>query len=309
MNKKGFTTIELAVGGAIMIIILLGVVTLTSNSYSAYYKMSNSVDNTSLQLIFGRVLMGDISQSSPSFDVLINQPDDNNNNFFDYIPDYPITLTDPGRTLTLSLTGTKRSFYMLVQDSSQAPLMLYDPIAAYAVGTAPSNLSQAASLTYTGVNTKSVVSSQRAFWTSGRLLMLDAAVLLRPIPLVLSQTPVAPAFIGAVSGTDLVADSWISGMSNHLNPLNNANFSTADSFFRNLPAVGGSTPIVRLRPVLIIKYYLDADPSAPGSARIWRSTYTGGGTFATGVLLATGVKNLILTRSSIKDRYIFYQIN
>jgi hypothetical protein len=100
--------------------------------------------------------------------------------------------------------------------------------------------------------------------------------------------------------------------------------STPDIFFRNLPPVGGGQPIVRVRPVRLVKYtietmYPNINPALPaatraaqqGSLRIWRQTMVKGQWMPNQgrALIAENVKTLQFTRSTVTNKSILFTLS
>lgn len=311
-NTRGFTLVEIMVGVGI-----LGILGLTVGAFLLFAKKeSNSFQNELLTetdvLIFERVLMRDLKASAPSFNNLVVR-DLNGLNFFDYITDVEETTSKNARVV--ELVPDKGEFIMIV-DAADATSMLYSPEKAYDVGSIAPGVSTAAPLKFVSLNKDDIVhkttSRVSSIWVTKNILMLDSPALFRRSisggTLDYSTPARSPVFLGVVTNVGPTVLKPILGLNELIttHPLYPAEkVISEDYFLRNVPSVGGGNPIVRLKKVLIVKYFLKTD--ADKSTSLIRSLYDGG-KWDSGTLLAKGVKKLTMRREKATDSIIDYSV-
>lgn len=314
-NRRGVTAIELVVGIGIVAILTGIVITSQMMVTKEQVKMSNQLESSIDTTLAERMVFRDLNAVDPSYNNLLVK-DDAGFGFFDYYPDVPAqSLTTPiNREVTLKL-GQRTEFYILVQDQNAGPLMNYDPPAAYNIGTAPADFNKSADLQFSSLNRNKWVSVQRPnFWVQGRLLMLDTPARVRPLNktgmLDMSIAPRSPIFIGAVNGESLIMDGVVKGLINVAEPETGDEIANPDIFFRRLPAMGGGQPLVRLRAVKMIKYYLAkySDPKLAASLpNLYKAVYEDG-KWSDPILLADKVESFNLRRDSVLKRIIYFKL-
>jgi type II secretory pathway pseudopilin PulG len=337
-KNDGFTLSELMVSVGVTAILGLISVTVMLNLTKNQNALSRTSDDIVLSEIGNRYISLDLARSAPSFNVLLPtaDPSDQSGNpsFFDYYPDVPANVLSPvARDFTLSLSG-KKNFYILTQDPA-GPVMFYNPVAAYSVGTQPNPPTTAAPLKYLGINTNSYLSNLNVpsgctcpsagcscpYWASGKLLFLDTPAYLRPLGpsgnvINMSTVPPrSPVFIGVVGNTDISADTYIKTLVFKTDPITGTDLTTgaaggADAFLRAIPSVGGGSPIVRLRTLNLVLYSIAVSPTNPNVGQLFRSTYVGGtSAFSTPIMIADNVKSVVFHRDSVLQQFVYYQIN
>lgn len=313
-SNKGFTAIEVVIG--IGLTALLGAVLMTtqiviSNDQNDLRKnLEDSIDTTLAE----RILFKDLNGIDPSYNN-VNGLDDSGYKFFDFYPDVPAnSLTNPlAREVNLSLSG-KKEFTFIVQDLKAGPLMTYDPTAAYKIGSAPADFNKSASLTFQSLNQNNWITQQRPFfWEKGRLLLLDTPARIRPLNVAgyldMNVPPRSPIFAGQVSGAALLMDSTVKGILNVGDPETGSSITNADTFLRRAPSVGGGQPVIRLRAVKLVKYYLEPmkTKTPVPAANLFKTVYENG-KWSTPVLIADRVSLFTLRRDSVLKRMIYFNI-
>jgi prepilin-type N-terminal cleavage/methylation domain-containing protein len=184
-NQKGFTLSEFVVGVAIMAIAALATSGALTYILKTKVQLSAKLEQSIDQVLAERVIFKDLSEASPSYNNIL-VVDDAGQKFFDYYPDIPVRFltTPPTRTLTLQAQGNISNFYFLSQDNEAGPTMLYDPVAAYTIGPAPTDFNLAATVTFQSLNHQSFITSPSIgnrpnFWNEATVLMLDTPAQLR----------------------------------------------------------------------------------------------------------------------------------
>lgn len=321
LHQNGFTLVELAVSIGLMGLFLFAGAQLYQNFSGSAKRMSDDLENYIDDDLGKRVILRDLKGIDPSFGAILLR-DDHQRNFFDFVPDQPDYVSDASasRSLTLKVGGTSQiSFLTLTLPDNDAPLLVYDPAMAYTVGTIPADPNQAATLAFKSVNQNSYISDQRPeFWEDGQLLMFDTPALLRPVEhgrVNYTIPPRSPLYVGRVktggagslvnvSTVDEILDTRLP------NDPGNRRISSADDFFRWLPPMGGGQPLVRLRPVTLVRYRLEKIPQkADGEdkgAILLKETLLPQGGFSRPFQLATGISAVKFERRSVGDKAVYY---
>lgn len=311
-SQRGFTMIEVAIAMGLSAIVLAVVVTsifnLTKNQNDISTKIAATVD----ALLGENSIFVDLRNIEPSFNNVIAQ-DDQNLSFFEHYPDVPESmLTNRSRTITLSLTGTKE-FYFLQTDLMAGPMLVYDPALAYIIGPPPSNPSEAASLTFSSINKNGAVSSQRPlFWVEGKTLLMDTPARVRPIvnnQINLLTPPRSSIFVGRVTGQNLIMDTELSSRLMTTHPSTGAQVADPDTFLRTVPSMGGGSSYVRVRPVRLVRYYLEpqADSTIKGAAILKKSVYSDG-QFSAPFVIMDQIKTIQFHRESVTQKVMTFSI-
>ena len=315
-NERGYSLIELAIGSALAAIVTVATVSAMTIIATQQTKMvtgsSDYVDTSTAE----RTILLDLRNLDPSFNLMTGVKDDNGLQFYDYFPDVPFTmLQNRTRVAVLSLdrkySMTLRSeFFFLSVDQrpGQSSILIYDPVAAYNIGAAPNDFNVPTSLGFAGLNRNGWVQKQVGFWRDKQLIMLDTSAFLRPkranpalVP------PRSPAFVGMIQASQVSADAYLSKFFTLVAPWDNAtNLNSPDAFLRNLPAVGGAQPTVRLRSVKLLHYYL-VDKKGAG-ADLFRQVYIGNGMFSSPFLVSSNVSYVKFTRDDITNKSIGFSV-
>ena len=119
----------------------------------------------------------------------------------------------------------------------------------------------------------------------------------------------SPIFLGVVpnAGASTLLRLNLGNLIDMSNPMYpNETITNEDKFLRDIPPMGGAAPLVRLKAVNIIKYYLDKDPQTK-TVNLLRSVYKNN-TFSQGQLFAAGVSRVVFSRNNARDSLIYYQI-
>ncbi|MFM6929284.1 MAG: type II secretion system protein J [Bdellovibrio sp.] len=309
LGQKGFTLMEVLVASGMLVILSLCVGSFLISVSKSTKEVEEDLSISTDVLLLERTLVQDLKASSSSFNNIVTK-DDRGLNFFDYITEQQ-DLTNRGERL-LTLLPDKNEFIFIV-DSMKTVSMLYAPEKAYNVGPQPTSAIQEASLTFVSLNKDKIVSKRgtgsASLWEIGNILMLDSPASFRRVTTTgLDYTVPArsPVYLGVVTKGDVLGRLSNVGMINFSHPLYpNETISNEDYFLRNIPAVGGGNPLVRLKKVFIVKYYLKTEKDMQIS--VYRSVHNGSG-FPEGSLLAKGIKSLVMKRAAATSSIIDYMV-
>lgn len=311
-NNKGFTLVEVlfsvVLAGIVMAMIVASQLLMNKETSKLTRELEDSIDT----VLAERTILLNLRQVDPSYNNLI-QLDDNGLQFFDYYPDISENMlgNSNSRTLTLQPNGTT-SIHFLIQDLAAGPLLLYDPVAAYNIGPIPTNLNQAASLSFISLNKSNWITGQRpSFWANDQLLFLDSVSKVRPIvqnSVNLLTPPRSPVFVGRVNGPQLIVDPTFANLINYTDPQNGQAISNEDAFLRAVPSSGGGQPIVRIRGVKLIKFSIQANQNGT-DAKLFRQIYQGNGVFSSPFMVSDRVLKIIFQRSTVTQKIIYFKID
>lgn len=316
-NNKGFSLAEILVGVG-----LLGILGLVTASFFVFAKkntveIENIIEDQVDNIIAERMLLKDLKNADPSFNNILTA-DDNSRRFFDFELDATEKSIDSSpRKITLKQGG--RTQFVFISRTNLSTLM-YTPAVAYKIGATPASPNVAASLTFVSLNKDDAVSGYKGvasdppgkWWTPGMVLMLDTPAMVRQMTATgpnYSRPARSPIYLGVVQsgGPSRLRGVNLSNFLDRTNPMYpNETIDDEDSFLREVPPMGGAAPLVRLKPVNIIMYYLANDPKTKNLG-LWRSVYDGS-KFASGQLIATGVKEVVFSRKDPHDSLIYFSI-
>lgn len=314
LNNKGLSLVELLVAVGILGISAL-VVGSTQVMINRELTNSEKVIQSKIESLTGeKLLFFDLQSANVSFNnVLIR--DDNSKNFFDYIPDLPISASsnsEPERKITLSTKegSNKTEIVFLMDDPSLGPVLVYDPSAAYKIGEAPADLNTPASLTFEGLNRKEWIANQREnFWKTAHLLMLDTTARIRSMfgTVDMKVPPRSPIFVGKVNGDNLSADAILKKYLNVTHPETGQEIGDADTFLRTVPSAGGGIPTVRIRAITAIRYSVE---NTGNNMRLWRTIYSPEtGTWERKFLINENLDSVVFERSSVSSKIVTVKMN
>lgn len=318
-SNLGFTAVEVVIGVGLMAMLTLMVVTTQLLVSKQQIEMTRKLDDSIDTNLAERIIFMDLNGIEPSYNnITLLDDGKDGGGFYDYYPDVPsnILKSRETREIVLSLKG-KKEFYALVNDNVVGNLMVYDPVAAYHVGAAPANYNLSAVLQYDSLNRNNWVGNQRpGFWVNGRLLMLDTPARLRPTNnegvVDLRVIPRSPIYIGTVQGQTLTSLASSVNIFNTRHPETNADITTPDIFLRTAPSIGGGQPIVRLRAVRLVRYFIEpyTDERLQGvtPARLFKSNYDNG-KWSEPMLLVDSIDEVVFKRESVFKKMIHFKIN
>jgi hypothetical protein len=316
MNQKGITIIDILIGIALMA--LLGGLISSTHLFvnKQFVNLKNDMDDSIDSNLAERMLFSDLAGLEPSFNNL-KTVDDAGYGFFDYYPDVPANAvrTPLAREAELSLNKKRMEFFVVIQDIKAGALLNYEPSSAYDIGNAPSDFNQAATLAFSSLNKNNWVAVQRpSFWVNEKLLLVDTPARIRPVTasgnINMSVLPRSPIFIGRVSGSGLAFDSTLKTYFNVNHPESGLELNTLDKFFRDLPSVGGGQPLVRIRAVRLIRYYLEPYEDqrlVTKPSRLYKSEFVNG-KFSEPFLMADKVDRLVFKRDSVLKRMMYFKL-
>ncbi|MEK2646137.1 prepilin-type N-terminal cleavage/methylation domain-containing protein [Bdellovibrio sp. BCCA] len=312
-NQKGFTLAEMVVGIALMGI--LGMVAASFFVFTAKTKneITNEIEEKVDNIIAERMLLKDLKLSEPSFNNLV-VVDDRGHRFFDFITDMTESGLDTGeRILTLEY-GRRNEFTFLITRERVSESMMYAPAAAYDIGAPSGNPNVASDISFRSLNkNKAVELSKAAFWQIGSILMLDSPAAVRAMTATgpdYSRPARSPIFLGVVT---TLGESRLTPLAfsipNFLDTTHpmypSETVNSEDAFFRDIPPMGGAAPLVRLKSVSVVKYYLEKDKE--GKVNLLRSVYSGA-TFPKGQLFAADISRVQFKRNDAHAALIYYMI-
>ncbi|XGC79881.1 Tfp pilus assembly protein FimT/FimU [Bdellovibrio bacteriovorus] len=316
-NQKGFTLAEMVVG-----IALLGIMGMVAASFFVFTaktknEIVNDIEDSVDSILAERMLLKDLKNSEPSFNNLL-LVDDNGNRFFDYVSDRTDQSVDNSpRTLTLA-PGGKNEFIFISTSDKLGPAIMYTPAMAYDVGAPSPNPMIASPLNFRSLNKGGALNvsdpddPSKKLWTPGRVLMLDSPAQVREMTATgpnYNRPARSPIFIGTVvsEGETRLNPVDLGNMLDRTNPMYpNETITDEDKFLRDLPPMGGAAPIVRLKPIVIIKYYLSKDNTGK-KINLMRSTFDGQ-RFGDGQLFASDIEKVVFSRKDAHDSLIYYMI-
>ncbi len=315
-NNRGLTLAEMIVGVALMGI--MGMVAASFFVFTAKTKkeITNEIEDKVDNILAERMILRDLKYSEPSFNNVIIT-DDNGRQFFDYVADVTQSAVDNApRKLTLE-AGRRNEFIFIATNEKMGGSMMYAPSNAYKVGSPPGDPFVAAPLTFVSLNKDSIVQFSDPqglgrFWQVGNVLMLDTPTMVRQMTASgpdYSKPARSPIFLGSVQapGATRLLPLNIPGFINTTNPMYpSETIGDEDKFLRDIPPMGGAAPLVRLKVVSIIKYYLQKDTKG-GQVNVYRSMYTGR-QFGPGQLFASDVAKVEFSRKSAHDALIYFKI-
>lgn len=325
-NNRGFTVLEVAIGVGMVAVVTTALLATQLFVSKDQMNLQNQLDQTIDGTLAERILFNDFANIDPSYNNLI-LADDSGLGFFDYYPDIPAgILKNVTRKITMSPdSAASKTFTVLAQDKTAGALLIYDPTAAYKIGSAPTDFNVAASLEFQSLNYNNWVAAARpAFWSEGNLLMLDTAARLRPLSgstVDMTVAPRSPTFVGFIAGQAVKSFNGtnVGGMFNYTQPDTGAAIDSVDTFLRNAPSVGGGQSLIRLRAVKLTQYYLQIPSTAQSECKVSGSTRTyksaqlfkkiyKNGTYTQPFMLADRVCSFELSRDSVLKRMIYFKI-
>lgn len=311
-NQRGFTLAEMIVGVALMGI--MGMVAASFFVFTAKTKteITNEIEDKVDSILAERMILRDLKNSEPSFNNL-NVLDDYGRRFFDYVSDASETAVDNSeRKLTLE-AGRRHEVIFIATAERKGGTILYTPASAYKVGNPPADPRQAASLNFVSLNKDNEVTfANDKIWVGGNVVMLDTPTTVREMTSMgpdYTKPARSPIFLGVVpnAGASTLLRLNLGNLIDMSNPMYpNETITNEDKFLRDIPPMGGAAPLVRLKVVNIIKYYLAKDQSGK-QINLWRSVYGLQG-FAQGQLFAYDVEKVEFSRKDAKDSLIYFKI-
>lgn len=340
-STRGFTMLEilLALG-------LSGLVTVAAYSFYVNYNqqivdLSENIEISTDIESGQRIILKDLKSIDPSFGVL-KAEDDNNRPFFEYFPDVPESnLVQPtDRVITLKQGGATTEFVILLLDNGAHPIpvLAYDPSWAYQITNAGPTTE--GTVIYQHVNwaqpglgghgnmisgLRGPESGTKGFWNDGQLLMFDTPSAFRT-PAQMQErnkyAPRPPVFVGRVAGTTRTApfnrDPEVERYVDIRHPITPSYLlNSANAFLWALPSTAGGMPVVRLRSVKLVKYYVqsmypnDPDPNKKALLRLFRHVYTKGAwnTNVNHFQIAEKLKSVQFRRNSVGDKAVLFDIS
>lgn len=306
-SQQGFTLIEVIVAVALSALVAsIGAISIVS--MKRMEKIISVKTESLTEKAFAETFIAKILKNAgPSLNLLTIE-DDNGSLFFDYIPSSSATQlgTDNAkRTLSLEL-GKVTSLSILGNLGRADQVMYVDPAQSYTYTYSDSDDDWTApSFTYKGVNSNSYAGNFFGTdWAPGRLFLLwSPQSHFQVVNGLADLTQAAPslAFLGKVNetGSDLAATAFTFVRST--DPRNSTvTLTSPDRVFRRVPLVGGSAPILLMRPVEMHRLWLKKDEQNPGAAILMHESSAKGNA----LVLATNIKRVRFLRSNV-SRSIF----
>jgi len=323
-NRKGFTIIEiLLVLGLASFMLLVNVSFLHKFLENLKKVETESFDEAELA-ITNRRFANILAKLNPSFN-RINIGDVNSTNFFDYYPDMPRSAfagTTGARQVTLSLNqGGRNAFYFFTSEEATFPGISMDPVHAYTENATPLNMNFDGTVTYKGLNSIPAIGASTKLmtqvfgtrWKNGELFIISSPVYQRPLNAAggidLYTTPRTPTFVGYVDQDDLLPFSSADFTVINTHPFTGANYSSADTYFRTLPPVGGASPFVKIEAVRLIRLQFKSSAGYPASyGDLYMSQWTNG-QFTGDEIVIRKIKEVRFKRTSVTMPLITLEID
>ncbi len=305
-SQKGFSLVEMITTTVIVTIFIMGISTILVQFGVQDDGLRRGIDADLDYQLAERTLAKDLLNAAPSLNN-IKLLDDNGDGFFDYYPD--ITPTNYSgntqRQLTLDLARANTAEFILTDSRMGAPMM-YDPTAAYEFGSPPANMDVPGTATFVSLNRNGYIDKLNPrLWATGRLLMLDTPARIRATATA-KQRPRSPIFIGQISESALLPIGL--NLIDRTDPANlGQTIDSPDSFFRRAPSMSGTSPVIRLKAVQIVRYTLKKSVLKPGLFDLYRQVYDRG-LFQGDQIFGKNLKSIRLTRSSIFQPGFSFQI-
>lgn len=308
-SQQGFSLIEMVITVVIVTIFIVGISTVLVHFGVQNDSMSRGIETDLDSQLLDRTLARDLMNSSPTMNN-INIADDSGRGFFDFYPDIAPTAYTGQATRTLTLQNGHRSeFFLIVTDTRYGAPMLYDPTAAYDFGSPPANMNTQPPWTFVSVNRGDYVTRLNPqLWRDGRVLMLDTPARNRSATGTIdpSQVPRSPLFLGEVAGNSLLPVA--PPLLDRSDPANlSVIIDSADTFFRRAPPMSGGSPVVRLRAVQVVRYYMRPSRLNRDLFDLYRQVYAGG-RFQDDQLFGRNLQAVQFIRSSIFQPILSYKI-
>lgn len=298
---------------------------------------------------FGVVTVED-DFSKPFFEVFNDLPEDE--------LDASIKVNDPKdpthpfkRQVTLK-AGGRTEITLLLHDTNAHSFatLNYDPSWAYAMLSKADWSGTPGNVEYRHVNWvkpapnghPAMISSMRpaeyvggkkvrnGYWNKGQLLMFDMPAVFRSPAQITERNKYAPRppfFVGRVAGNNTDAafniDPEVRKIVNTTHPITPTyDILSAHDFLWGLPSVAGGMPTVRLRPVKLVKYYVEEmypdektkakpDPKRLGLVRLFRWVYTDGkwDKNVNHFMIAEKLKALQFRRNSVTTKAVLFDFS
>lgn len=332
LNQNGMTMIEVAISTGLVAMLAVMLSSAQLIVAKSQIKMVDKLEDSTDRAVAEKVIFKDFTGMDPSYNNL-RLTDDAGRNFYDFYPDVPaVELGVVKRGITMSMSQLpSKEFIIMTQDAALGPMLVYDPVAAYTMGPTPTSWNASASLTWAGLNNAAWIVSKRAnFWVNNTLLMMDSPAKVRPLSgnnVNMQVTPRSSTFVGIVTGAsgsspggslNKAPVNLVNNL-NYTHPETGADIANPDVFLRTVPSVGGGQPLVRIRAVRFIKYYLTAAAvtkpdciSSTGSnfnhGNLVKSVYENGNYVSPPVILATNVCSFEVYRNSVVNKMVNFRI-
>lgn len=300
-NQKGLSFIEVMMAAAISIFVFAGSTQFLMSFYNNIYKMEGKIEEKIGRELVFKHLWKDLTQSAPSFNN-ISLNISSSRGFFDYLPGCPPQPNSQGKLRKLKLTSDKpnQKIQFLAFDKSYKMPVVIDPVKAYSTPTSK-DVDVESPISFISLKKVDSISNfGENFWINGRWLYLYSPIWYRhDLNNTCSQEkfPSQPSFLGVIKGKRLVAHHP-SGFTfeKKIPHRPGREYSSEDSFLRNLPSVGGAATIAFLRPVVIITYEFKKE----GLIR----TIDDGVSEPSEQLIGVDIEHIELTRSDLSNQVI-----
>ena len=318
-KQKGFTLPEILI--AVAMFAMLGLFTasvmndLNKMNQQAQKEVEGQTDISLATLYLTKIL----KSSKPSFNNLINQKDDNGKEFFDFYSDVPTSqwkdVKEETRTFTMSEKTGQLEFYAFTEDPKQKDAIAYDPRTAYDDVDPVIGMNTSAVLVYRGLDGANFMTKRYPdLWVTGQAFLLRVPIPLRFVPadgvisMEAGSVPRELSFIGLVSGKTLSTSSLDSKSLSHLwnhQPVDGSVVNNPDDFFRKIPSVGGSAPLVLIDAIRLMR--ISMEKNAAGRYDLFLSEFKDGN-FDSKVFVGTNIKELVLSRESVSRSILRYKL-
>ncbi|MBX7232180.1 MAG: prepilin-type N-terminal cleavage/methylation domain-containing protein [Bdellovibrionales bacterium] len=303
-NNYGFTLIEIMIAVSMFVFFILstasflGDISLLTNK--TIKKTEGETDLAISVMLINKVL----NDAAPSFNLVKNNLDDYNREFFEYFSDVSTEGAEPNevlRKLTLSEQSRRLDFTFAVYNRAQFELIHYSPMSAYAAVTPDPTMERSSPLTYVGINQGNILSSKYPeLWQSNNLFLLRVPIQMRFVSVAGTVNMFTPpreySFVGKIVNNELISDTDLQNRFYTKHPATGDPILSADAFFRNIPAVGGGSPLVLIQAIELVKISLVLNQTTSRyDLHFFR--YTNSNSVDT--LIAPDIKEIVFKRESI----------
>ncbi len=326
-SNKGFSVTEVLVATVITVMLFLAGASVMSflkvKSNKAMLMSENRISTT----LGDRFLWIHFKNATPSFNLLRGPSftDDTGQQFYDYVPDYPISMFPASarkRTLTLTPKGTKNSIIVLVMNTfvrdlakinediqnhvvaDRSNLIYADPAKFYDVtGETTGTINTVKIINFIKSNNPKFLSFDNG---TTPLVNFYSPALIRELAQD-NDNPTVPNAVSIVSrfdGSNFIVDTF-GGLIQYRNATNlGIQFSNIDEFIRQIPPAGGGIPPFMVRAVRLLKYDFKNISGSNNPNYALRYSEWNGSDFVNPVIISDRVKKLVLGRPDITDPLI-----
>lgn len=322
-NEKGYSLLELVMSGGISIVLMLFAVRYFQKNNADSEAVKERLEDTLDGLNFEHRMRRDLFETKYSFNT-INQPDDKNKNFFDYIVngncsqncDREIILEKPKKENTYS-----KAIYFIIKDTSSDVEQIFHPMNAYRhVGARSHNNS---SISFVSLNHGNTLANLK--YTPWRILPNQSSRLLllySPYYLYANHADrgIAPGrmlqFLGWLNRDNFNGklvperiDVENSSMFNNRDIRDGSTVTDEDTLFKKIPYIAGNGVYTMIAPVKVVRFRVkNSVVQGKAHGQLVREELFPGKQYQE-VVYAADVKRIAFRRSDIANANIDIKID